>query len=107
VSKGGDQLSYTNNRIAAANRRAKAEQIAAWCWNQGLTWEHLEYTSDAEWNTLCRLAIKRTASDQTRRLVQALITIKENWAEAHPDHPQARRTVRSPEDVAQLKTGSR
>lgn len=38
---------YTNNRDAAANRRTKAEQIAGWCWTQGLTADHLEYTTDA------------------------------------------------------------
>lgn len=98
---------YAHNRVAAANRRTKAEQIAAWCWDNGLTAEHLEYTTDAEWNTLCRKAITRTASDETRLLTQALLRIKENWAEANPDHPKSRRAVRTPDDVAQLKAGAR
>lgn len=98
---------YAHNPIAAANRRAKAERIAAWCWDQGLTAEHLEYTTDTEWNTLCRQAVARTASDETRLLTQALLRVKENWAEANPDHPKAHRAVRTPEDVAKLKAGAR
>ena len=100
-------MDWKNNPNAARNRLDKAKAIAAWCWNQGLTWEHLEYSTDTEWSRIARHAVSRTASDQTRLLVQSHLLIKEAWAAANPDHPQAARAVATPDAVARLKAGAR
>ena len=88
---------------AAQNRLWKAKRIAEWCWHNGVTSEAIDYAADAEWAKLCKLAVKRPASDQTRRLVEALLVHKEAWAAAFPHDPDAKREPMYPGLAAALK----
>lgn len=97
-------VDWSSTAAACQQRYGKAQRLAEWCWDQGLTWEHLEYATDAQWAELVRLALGRQAraSERTRRLVQALLLVRQEWAAAYPTSPQARRVVRTPDQVAEL-----
>lgn len=93
---------YAHNPHAAASRYAKAQQIARWLWAQGVTSHHLDLWTDEEWGRVCRQAVRRSASDDTRRVVLALLVVKEAWAAAHPGDRDAVRTVLDDAQAAAL-----
>jgi hypothetical protein len=100
-------VDYTATPSAARSRFAKAERLARWAWDTGLTRGHLDLTTDPQWARLCKLAgYDRPGSERTRRLAEALLLVKEEWAAAHPTDPRARRTVLTDEAATALLNGA-
>jgi hypothetical protein len=98
-------VDYASTQHASRARWDKAHELARWCWEQGLTPDHIQWITDGDWARLSRRAIGRPASEQTRQLVHALIVTKAAHVAAF--NPTARRTVLTEEQVAALIAGAR
>jgi hypothetical protein len=86
---------FGHTRQAARNRYVKAQEIARWLWEAGVTAEQLDRWTDGEWGRTSHLAVGRSASDDTRLVVYGMMIVKQAWAAAHPDEPAARRRTLS------------
>jgi len=87
---------------AARNRYAKAQELARYLWEAGVTAAQLDLWTDAEWARVAQSAVGRSASDDTRLVVYGLMIVKQAWAAAHPTAPGAQRPVLSDPDAAAL-----
>jgi hypothetical protein len=116
---------YASTPSAAQDRLAKVRLITDLAWELGCTPEHILHApergihglTDRQWQALSRRATARPAtgktradpgrpsSEETRRLVYCLLSWREACAAAEPGHPDARRTVRTLDEiVADLTT---
>lgn len=93
---------YAHTLRAAKNRYAKAQEISRRLWEAGVVAAQLDLWTDEEWARASQRLLGRSASDETRLLVYAMLVVKQGWAAAHVTDPGAQRPAPSDEAVAAL-----
>lgn len=81
---------FAHSETAAANRAAKARELAVFCWDRALDADDVCLLDEETRRALAREAgVSPPSTGETWDAVRELLNRKADWARAHPEHPKA------------------
>ena len=81
---------FAHSPGSGSMRREKAITLARFIWDRGISRTELQAFSEEQRRKLARAAgVNPPSTHETWDLVDDLIKLKNEWAQAHPGHPSA------------------